>query len=216
MSIKQDGTHDPAVEEARDTIADDIADSRTDMDADDGAPVEDAGGMDDNGEADADGDVSEVTADLEDDGPPPCTTDCVPVVWVPAGTFLMGAVNIPGESRPQHEVMLTRGFWMDKYEVRAGPLGRSMKFSEAAANAAHVIVDRNHIALGAVAVRVVVRVSVLGVASLRARAVNVHQLVVAGVRGRLHPALALPERNVDSVIARRSLDMGACSNSPCP
>ncbi len=117
MSIEQDGTQDPAFEEAHDTISDDSADFITDMDADDGASAEDVGGIDGSEVADAGGDVSEAAEDLEDDGPPPCTTDCVPVVWVPAATFLMGAVNIPGESRPQHDVTLTRGFWMDKYEV---------------------------------------------------------------------------------------------------
>ena len=39
------------------------------------------------------------------------------MVWIPAGTFLMGATNVPGESRPQHAVTLSRGFWLDKYEV---------------------------------------------------------------------------------------------------
>jgi len=55
-------------------------------------------------------------------------------VWVPAGTFLMGtaeasmpalkALNPPrfilGElasEQPQHEVLLTTGYWIDKYEV---------------------------------------------------------------------------------------------------
>jgi formylglycine-generating enzyme required for sulfatase activity len=55
-------------------------------------------------------------------------------VWVPAGTFLMGtsddeaevarnlsppswALGRLGSERPQHEVRLTSGFWIDKYEV---------------------------------------------------------------------------------------------------
>ena len=42
-------------------------------------------------------------------------------VWVPPGTFIMG-VDDPQmvyehAERPAHEVTLTRGFWMDKYEV---------------------------------------------------------------------------------------------------
>lgn len=50
-------------------------------------------------------------------------------VWVPAGTFLMGTEDdsnlnppawaereLPSE-QPQHEVRLSRGFWIDKYEV---------------------------------------------------------------------------------------------------
>ena len=55
-------------------------------------------------------------------------------VWVPAGSFLMGtsgasvqaleALDPPGfvrgefpSEQPQHEVRITRGFWIDKYEV---------------------------------------------------------------------------------------------------
>ena len=51
--------------------------------------------------------------------PPACVKDCVEMRWVPAGTFLAGANGVPGESNPQHTVTLTRGFWMDKYEVSA-------------------------------------------------------------------------------------------------
>jgi formylglycine-generating enzyme required for sulfatase activity len=42
-------------------------------------------------------------------------------VWCPAGTFMMG--RYPGEldsedwEDPQHEVTISRGFWMSKYEV---------------------------------------------------------------------------------------------------
>jgi len=39
------------------------------------------------------------------------------MLWVPPATFLMGATHVPGEALPQHEVTLTQGFWMDKYEV---------------------------------------------------------------------------------------------------
>jgi formylglycine-generating enzyme required for sulfatase activity len=51
------------------------------------------------------------------DAPPPCVKDCVAMVWVPAGSFLMGAKSVPGESKPQHKVTLTKGFWIDRYEV---------------------------------------------------------------------------------------------------
>ena len=43
------------------------------------------------------------------------------MVWIPAGTFMMG--RYPGEQDsyddedPQHEVTLTHGFWMGKYEL---------------------------------------------------------------------------------------------------
>ena len=43
------------------------------------------------------------------------------MVWCPAGTFMMG--RYPGEQdsfsyeSPQHQVTLTKGFWMGKYEV---------------------------------------------------------------------------------------------------
>ena len=46
-----------------------------------------------------------------------------PLVYIPAGTFTMGspaseAERYPGET--QHQVTLTRGFWMGKYEVTQG------------------------------------------------------------------------------------------------
>jgi formylglycine-generating enzyme required for sulfatase activity len=48
------------------------------------------------------------------------TFDGIGFVWVPAGTFQMGSA--PGEAgrgrdEQQHEVILTKGFWMGKYEV---------------------------------------------------------------------------------------------------
>lgn len=45
----------------------------------------------------------------------------IEMVWIPAGTFIMGAY--PGEEDseadegPQREVTLTKGFWMGKYEI---------------------------------------------------------------------------------------------------
>jgi formylglycine-generating enzyme required for sulfatase activity len=50
-------------------------------------------------------------------------------VWVPAGTFLMGTADTSGLDRPvwaarelqseqpQHEVEITSGYWIDRYEV---------------------------------------------------------------------------------------------------
>ena len=46
------------------------------------------------------------------------------MVWIPAGTFMMGCS--PGEQDsnlhedPQHQVTLTQGFWMGKYELTKG------------------------------------------------------------------------------------------------
>jgi formylglycine-generating enzyme required for sulfatase activity len=53
----------------------------------------------------------------EPDSMPGCTNDCVPMIWIPPATFLMGANGVPGESNPQHSVTLSKGFWIDKYEV---------------------------------------------------------------------------------------------------
>ena len=43
------------------------------------------------------------------------------MVWIPAGTFLMGAATNEQDSyafeKPQHQVTLTQGFWMGKYEL---------------------------------------------------------------------------------------------------
>lgn len=51
--------------------------------------------------------------------PPACVHDCVEMIWIPPGTFEMGADGVPGESNPRHEVTLTKGFFIDKYEVSA-------------------------------------------------------------------------------------------------
>jgi formylglycine-generating enzyme required for sulfatase activity len=44
----------------------------------------------------------------------------IPFVWIPPGTFLMGSPEEEegrNDDEIQHEVTLTRGFWMGKYEV---------------------------------------------------------------------------------------------------
>ncbi len=45
----------------------------------------------------------------------------VEMVWIPAGTFMMGATEDEPDTwdceHPQHEVTLSEGFWMGKYEV---------------------------------------------------------------------------------------------------
>jgi len=43
------------------------------------------------------------------------------MVWIPAGTFIMGShereLDRQFDEGPQHEVTLTQGFWLDRYEV---------------------------------------------------------------------------------------------------
>ncbi len=43
----------------------------------------------------------------------------ITMVWIPAGTFLMGASSEAGleDEFPQHVVIITQGFWLGKYEV---------------------------------------------------------------------------------------------------
>ena len=45
----------------------------------------------------------------------------IELVWIPPGTFMMGAPRSDKEARdnefPRHRVTLTKGFWMGKYEV---------------------------------------------------------------------------------------------------
>ncbi len=50
-------------------------------------------------------------------------------VWVPAGSFLMGTDDVSSlappswamrelaSEQPEHEIRITRGYWIDKYEV---------------------------------------------------------------------------------------------------
>ncbi|MEN6549419.1 MAG: SUMF1/EgtB/PvdO family nonheme iron enzyme [Armatimonadia bacterium] len=39
------------------------------------------------------------------------------MVWVPAGEFMMGSNDGKADERPVHQVRLSRGFWMSKFEV---------------------------------------------------------------------------------------------------
>jgi formylglycine-generating enzyme required for sulfatase activity len=55
--------------------------------------------------------------DAGGDARPPCVKDCVEQLWIPAGTFKMGADGVPCEGKPRRTVTLSKGFWMDKYEV---------------------------------------------------------------------------------------------------
>ena len=58
----------------------------------------------------------------------PSKQDREDYLWIPAGKFQMGCV--PGDSRchpeekPQHEVTLSRGFWMGRNEVQVGSYKR--------------------------------------------------------------------------------------------
>jgi len=55
------------------------------------------------------------TFDLGDSG------ETIEMIWLPAGTFLMGAQDDESDAqtdeRPRHEVTISEGFWMGKYEV---------------------------------------------------------------------------------------------------
>ena len=53
----------------------------------------------------------------------------IEMMWIEPGTFVMGSDEVPGsvhvwgeqpDSRPPHQVTLTRGFWMGKYELTIG------------------------------------------------------------------------------------------------
>ncbi|MCW8139868.1 MAG: formylglycine-generating enzyme family protein, partial [Planctomycetota bacterium] len=50
------------------------------------------------------------------------------LVWVPPGSFVMGADDDDVHERPAHRVRITRGFFMGKYEVT---LGQWRRFCEA-------------------------------------------------------------------------------------
>jgi formylglycine-generating enzyme len=57
-------------------------------------------------------------------GPPPAKD----MVWVPGGTFAMGAEDFYEEERPVHRVTVD-GFWMDKHPVTVGAFRRFVKDS---------------------------------------------------------------------------------------
>ncbi|MEW6755370.1 MAG: SUMF1/EgtB/PvdO family nonheme iron enzyme [Candidatus Latescibacterota bacterium] len=73
--------------------------------------------------------LAKVVASVE---PEPGTTRSFPLpgggqmefVWVPAGTFTMGSPSSEAgrdsDEGPQHQVSITRGFWLGKYEVTQG------------------------------------------------------------------------------------------------
>ena len=44
-------------------------------------------------------------------------------VWIGPGTFMMGSDNGSSNERPVHEVEISRGFWLGKYEVTQGGVG---------------------------------------------------------------------------------------------
>jgi formylglycine-generating enzyme required for sulfatase activity len=82
-------------------------------------------------------------------------------VWIPAGTFVMG-VDDPEmvyehAERPPHEVTISRGFWMDKYEVTCEQYARFLnKYMQKekrterhkAIGAALSMVDLDHVLCG--------------------------------------------------------------------
>ena len=41
------------------------------------------------------------------------------ILWIPAGTFLMGPEDFYPEERPAHEVAVD-GFWIDEHQVTVG------------------------------------------------------------------------------------------------
>ncbi|MBD3166356.1 SUMF1/EgtB/PvdO family nonheme iron enzyme [bacterium] len=49
------------------------------------------------------------------------TGETISMVWIPPGSFMMGAqddeIDADSDEYPRHEVVLTEGFWMGKYEV---------------------------------------------------------------------------------------------------
>ena len=58
-----------------------------------------------------------------------------PMVWVPKGSFVMGRVitddgySVPGERDEMltHEINITSGFWMDKFEVTTDVFAKFLK-----------------------------------------------------------------------------------------
>ena len=42
------------------------------------------------------------------------------MVWIPPGTFWMGAEDGQSDEKPVHQITVTKGFLIGKYEVTAG------------------------------------------------------------------------------------------------
>jgi formylglycine-generating enzyme len=57
---------------------------------------------------------------------PPGSPPAKDMVWIPAGTFLMGSADFYPEERPVHEVSVD-GFWMDEHPVTAAEFRRFVK-----------------------------------------------------------------------------------------
>ena len=51
-------------------------------------------------------------------------------VWIEAGTFMMGSDNGDWDEAPVHEVEISRGFWLGKYEVTVGQFRRFVEATE--------------------------------------------------------------------------------------
>jgi len=54
----------------------------------------------------------------------------IEMVWVEPGTFMMGASDSDDwaidNEKPQHEVTITQGFWLGKYELTQGQCESAM------------------------------------------------------------------------------------------
>jgi len=48
-------------------------------------------------------------------------------VWVPAGSFMMGSMDGDWDEQPVHEVVLSKGFWISRYEVTQAQWERFMQ-----------------------------------------------------------------------------------------
>ena len=54
------------------------------------------------------------------------TFDGIEMVWCPPGTFTMGSNDGGSDEKPVHQVTLTEGFWLGKYEVTLSEWERAM------------------------------------------------------------------------------------------
>ena len=50
-------------------------------------------------------------------------------VWVPAGSFMMGSVSGHWDEQPVHEVVVSQGYWISKYEVTQAQWERLMRYN---------------------------------------------------------------------------------------